>query len=1139
MLKIAKLFQSLIFIILTINFTNQTLSNGVIPEDYFVPLNSREISSFELNKNKNEVYYYFQNDYEDSDIILNFKIAKGFTTYFYIYDSYESIQKNDQGDYINYIKEFLMTENDIVLKSSDLKIKKSKYYFIIKNLINSNYKDYISIFNEQDIISLVNEKYILIEKFYSKNKYKFSFSHTKNEIVTLELNINNKQFSQYISIYNGNDLIYRGEKNRGEIKLNEEKENEGTYSLEIESQEEPYIDIKSSIMLHKDEKYVKELKYNAPLPLSYIENKVFNFYVDLDDYDYNDENIVTFKFGNQIFDRKLLSHCYAKVMNFEANEDTKFLANMPANEDENEASFSRLSGNTNIYQLYFKNTKQKENNKKTFLLIHLSIKLEEHDTDEFINPDNFTIYLSNRPEKLKLSDYKNKNIILNRNIKLNNYVPEVYKIEFPKIDENSNKLSYIFYCSENIAVFYNNSMLKDNHLYEKTKMIHALSYNVEGYDYTNTLYIKIYGFTNKEVNLRIESIEGTIYYVNNDYRHIKSFTDKLTDCSKPFYYIGNYGLMVTKGYFYQETLYGKINTYYKGKINPEDESILINEDEKYLVKNNFLSLDTSIDIVELKCEFPGFYQFHLIDDVDERDINLYSKIYNFLPAQKNFTIWPVLSPLQEDINFEISTPTGKEIQISDGEKIVKIDSNNKYYHMKYKNYTDIPASFTVLSNEDTIISITLTNKDPFVIVDSDSAHVDYDSQIIVKLRQDTKYESVNIIVTRIYHGYSYSVFKGNVEYASKLIESEFDYINIDMKHKINVTISNPYLRGENSNIKKNDENNVYYLMFSIDDPEMIQKDVILTYNEIKEYEKIDIDNFKTIINQNEKYSLPLFSEEIKDINIVYQSCDNSLKDINIYNYNDKLQTIFNDKKESFYRHDLIKNYYSLNLQISLSFKENEKKTDPLLNGAVIGITDQKITDDDLNKYINLKLNVSQNEDKIEWEILDNINQYDVFVINENNSYASNLKNPCLLDSIKNNLINKYNNNGNDSYIKHYSSDTNYIKLEEKGKYYVVISASIKGKVPLIYIYDKVIYDSSLIPPEPEPEPEPDPEPKPDPEPADEGGNGNTIFLAVGIPLVVIVVLVLLIVLVKCRKNSEIDINHQQISLIRNTQNEED
>ena len=170
-------------------------------------------------------------------------------------------------------------------------------------------------------------------------------------------------------------------------------------------------------MLHKDEKYVKELKYNAPLPLSYIENKVFNFYVDLEDYDYNDENIVTFKFGNQIFDRKLLSHCYAKVMNFETNEDTKFLANMPANEEENEAFFSRLSGNTNIQQLYFKNTKQKENNKKTFLLIHLSIKLEEHDTDEFINPDNFTIYLSNRPEKLKLSDYKNKNIILNMYLK--------------------------------------------------------------------------------------------------------------------------------------------------------------------------------------------------------------------------------------------------------------------------------------------------------------------------------------------------------------------------------------------------------------------------------------------------------------------------------------------------------------------------------------------------------------------------------------------------------------------------------------------------------------------------------------------------------------------------------------------------
>ena len=71
-----------------------------------------------------------------------------------------------------------------------------------------------------------------------------------------------------------------------------------------------------------------------------------------------------------------------------------------------------------------------------------------------------------------------------------------------------------------------------------------------------------------------------------------------------------------KNQFYQETLYGDINTYYKGKVSSEDQSILIHHDKKYL-KDSFFSLDTNIDIVELKCNSPGFYQAHLVDNVDK------------------------------------------------------------------------------------------------------------------------------------------------------------------------------------------------------------------------------------------------------------------------------------------------------------------------------------------------------------------------------------------------------------------------------------------------------------------------------------------------------------------------------------------
>jgi len=1127
MKKANSIFLIFLCILLSFEYTYQDKSYSVVPENEFVPLNSRQVVPFELDRTKNELYYSFQNDFEGSDIIINLKVAKGFTTYCYIYDSYDKITVNDKGEYINYLKESVMSENYILLKSSDLTIKKTKYYIIIKDLINSYNKDYISIFNEQDYIQLENEKFININKFYSKNKYYFTFSNKKEEVVSLEFNSYNSQYSQYVSIYdqNSGELIYKGEKNKGEIKLNEERADEGVYRVEIDSLEEPYTDIKLSIILHKYEKFVKQLKYETPLTLSYITNKEFNFYVDIDDYDFHDENIITFKFGDQIFYRNLLSHCYAKVMNFEKNDDNKLLANMPAHEDENEAVFTRLDGNTNIYQLYFKKTKEKEENKKSYLLIHLCIKLEEHDKEEYITPDEFTVYLSNKPEKISLVEYMNKNNILNKNIKLRPYVPEVYKIVLPKIDENSVRLSYIFYSSENIQFIYNNSMIVDRTRNGKSKMIHVLSNSDKGYDYTKVIYAKLYGFNSKEVNFRIESNEASIYYMHNEYREIKSFKDKLTDCSKPFYYIGDYGLFVNKGYFYQETFYGKINAYYKGKVN-SDESVLINEDQKYLIKNNLQPLETSIDIIELKCEFPGLYAVHLLDEVEERDISLYSKIYNYLPAKKSLKIYPVLNPLQEDINVEISTPTGKEVEINDGVNIIKIGSNNKYYRVKYKNYSEVPSSYAVISNEDTVISVTVTNKDPFVILEK-SAHVDYDSQVIIKLPQNKKYESFNVVITRIFHGYSYSIFKGNVDYAPKLDRAEFDYITIDRSYKINMNISNPYLRDENNKNNENDDDDVYYLLFSIDDPEMIQKEVFIIFNEIKEYEKINVGTSKTITKENEKYGLPSFGN-VNDINIVYQSCGNSLKDINVYNYNDKLQSIFNNKNSSSYEHNLIKNYNSLNLQIDINFK-NSKSDNSFLNGAVLGITDQQITDDDISKYTNLKLNLSQNENKVGWETLDGINNYDVYVLDENNSYALYLKNPCLLNSIKNNELK--NLNGNGSYIKHYSSNNNYIKLEEKGRYIVTVSANIEGKVPLIYIYDEIVYDSSLIPPEPEPDPEPKPDPDDD-QKDDNDSTGTIVFLAISIPLVIIVVLIVLIFLSK-KKNS-IDIDNNNEALIRET-----
>ena len=1086
----------LIFLIISLSY-----QASVPPETDFQVLSSRQLSNFELTKEKSEVYYSFQNAHEAADIVLNFKIAKGFTTYCYIYDSYEKIKQDSQGQYIDAIKEFQITENSIILKQSELTIKKAKYYLVIKDLLNSYYKDYISIFNENDTISLSNGQYVQFDQFYSTNTFNLTFTQKQNELATLKFNIDNEDFFQLVTVYTeGGELIYMGEKTRGEILLNEDLDTNGTFIVEIESEEEPYTLMKSSVVLYLEERKAKELKYDSPLNSIYNGEKVFHFYVDLSEYDLNEENIITFKFGKQVHERNLISHCYAKAMNFEINDDNKFIANMPVNEEENEAVFTRLTGTDDVYQLYFKNTQAKEENKTTYLLIHLDLKIDVYDTSLFIEPEEFSVYLSNRAEKIDLVDYRGMtHNILNKNIQIKNYVPVIYRIQLP-LEENPLRLSYVFYTSDSVQTIYNTTMISDQHSHEKNRMLYALSSSQNEYDYTKVLYIKIYGFTSGEINFRIESTESNIYYIQNDSRKLKTFSNKLTDCTKSFYYIGDYGSLVTKGYFYQETLYGIINTYYKGKITKDDKSILTNNDSSFLVDSLF-PLDTSIDIVELKCEFPGYYQAHLVDDVDKRDINLYSKIYNYLPAKTNFTITPMLSPNQEDINFEIYNPTGKNMKISDGKTITDLDKNKKFYQIKYKNYAEVPSKFTVLSDENSIISITLTNKDSFIIVDKEKADIDYDSQIIIKLAQKKDYSTVNVQITRIYHGFSYSLFRGNVDYAGKLIESQYDYIPADRSHKINMEISNPYLI--NPNMIKNDENDIYYLMYSIDDPEQIQKEVKLAYNPIEDHEKINPEEIKTLVDEKDIYKLPS-----SDISLIFQSCGNTLKDIYIKDLGENIiQDIPNSKNDTKYNYEKVKNYKA-ETNINILLKNNGQDILPELKGAIIGVTEKTITEEKIKYYSDLKLYIRIEDGKITWDKIDQMKSYDIYVLDENNTYIPHLDNPCLLEALKKNYSLF---EGNNTYIKHYSRDVNYISLKEQGVYIITVSSKIENDLPLLYVYEPIIYNSSFIPPSP-----------PDGGDDDNDDSGTVLFLAIALPIVIVGVLVIIFALIKCRKKKDDD-----------------
>ena len=297
-------------------------------------------------------------------------------------------------------------------------------------------------------------------------------------------------------------------------------------------------------------------------------------------------------------------------------------------------------------------------------------------------------------------------------------------------------------------------------------------------------------------------------------------------------------------------------------------------------------------------------------------------------------------------------------------------------------------------------------------------------------------------------------------------------------------------------------------MYSIDDPEQIQKEVKLNYSPMEPHEKINPEEERTIVSENEIYTLPS-----TNINLLFQSCGNSLKEIYIKDLSENIiQTIPNNKEDTKYNYNKVNNYQA-EVNMNIKLKDSQTDVKPELKGAVIGITEKEISEERINYYTNLKLNIKIEDGKLTWDKIDQMKKYDVYVLDENNTYIPYLDNPCLLQVLKNNFSSLSNNKfkDNNTYIKHYSRDVNYISLKERGIYTIAISSQIENDIPLLYVYEPFVYNSSLVPPSSD-----------DNDEDDEDNSGTVLFLAIALPLVIIGVLVLIFALIKCKKKKNDD-----------------
>ena len=1106
----------MILLLFLFSLSSQRLrgSFSVPSRDSFSPINHGTQTLIELTSTKKELYYSFENKFDSSDIIIYTKNAHQYTTTMYFYDSYESIKTDKDGEYINFVKELDLSEKLNCITST----KKLTYYIIIKDAGGYSTKDFITIFNEKDTLDLKEEQPFLIPMFFSNNLYTFSFSGEKNEALYLDMNINDKSFSQSIIILKNNVEILRAEKNKGIIPLNEEKE-KGEYKIYISStNNEIYTNIKSSIILRKSESKVRLLEPEKEISLYYVNSNDFFFYVDLDKYELNEENIITFKISHNTYKNKLLQYCYAINMNFKEFNDDKFISVMPSYEEESESYFTRLNTMEIVHHLYFSKTKPAEENKKSYLLVHCNVKIEDED---YFEAENIKVFLSPRVSILDLSE----KIKINEKVNIKEYIPKVYKVKIPT---NENPLSYAFYTNVQIQTIYENSMLNSNYDNEELKQIYAISKTQlkkeEGGN--KILYIKLFG-AEQQINLRVESTESEIYYSSGDLRPYKTLSQQHLNCGDSFYFIGSYSMIATDSYFFLEEIYGKYDLYYRNEILDNDEDIIFtNGNKKYLVNSPVGNLKKTFDIIELKCQNPGYFNLHLLKNYFTRTLVLYQRQVTVVPKGTLF-IYPSINEDQTKVYVEISTPLGKEINIKTNIINEKIDSKKRFFQAQYNNET-IPNYFTLNVIEDnTVISTRLTDKNLYEIVDGVSSKIN-EKNILFKLKNDQTYKNVNITINninRIVEGgdYIFSMFRGDVNYGIDMLLSGYETIPLTNKNAINLVISNPYLKS-NSMIPDK-EDSPFYIAFYVNDPEGIQKSISVEYKNVDTYEEWENSVIKTLpAGENKKYALKV-DKNVEKLSLLYQSCGNSLKEINLYNYDDIINSFQIKNRFNL----MVFNNYLIPEQMEPIFINDEGNK---YTGAQISLSLKEISQkviDDLNNDENQKL--SQNGKLLLMGSLNGVKEYTIYVFNQKNEDLKYIDNICYLDSIKNKNM-ELKSETDPTYIGIYTTTENSYTIKEEGVYIITVVANLENEMPLKYIFKQFKYDSSL---------DPHDDDKTDEDKDKDNGDNKTLIiaLAVAIPIVIILIGIIIFILWK-KRNQDIEKNipaeEDSQALVRDTLN---
>lgn len=870
----------------------------------YTPMTSWEKTSFKLEPSKKFVIIKFSHPpHQEKGDIIFFSSEFLSTASVCVYTEPNKIKQDEFGNFTDCSWSFTNVDT-FEIKNTDEEYKVNSDYYFAVYIYDIIYNGDITIFNELDIKTIEANSKLSLRGLYANKKLTFKFTQIEQVylIFCFFFKDGTSKFTDYqgyIEIYDENKVSKYKQSSFDKQYFyykEDQTENNKIYYLDVFVSYPSYPKFNLDIEIDSMAERPYKVEGNSTFKKGLMSDSSYYFYMDISDYEMNEENTVEININSESILEKKALVIFDDILECEEgdikNHYPKALV-YPYNIRE------RPNPNGKIVELPFKKTKESQK----FFIVSLYYC-------EAQNSGEFTFTFIQRPKYFFINEKsftelkpEDEGIITTDQIIFTGKIPIYYKISFDKDLLKENNL--VFYVTESKlstvivgTIINETNQVNTDYLNNNVYIIQKNS----PIPYNNTITFYLVGEIYR-ATIKIAKVSSDILFFNSTRPINKPFNVELLNCKKDVLLVESYedNKEIQKRYLAISKLYGNYQLkYYNGIFSPK----LIGTGKE--ISSNITFIDEPKNVIQLTCTTPSSLMFTYLEEVGENND------FKLMDGDE-ITLHVMIGSNYKQLNFELGNEnpslmykvtveqTGKNVVTSvtlrDRLSEVKITDND----IKTFDYVGSSESSNrkfqlTISGTEVTLRIKFASNSIYNRIVEGNTDIAYDiRKSLFKLKQDILYDYLQIQifpkngVELIQMKYSFNKYHEK-EYIPLPINSK------EFRQSTVLTFSNPYNKFD-ANINK-DELFYFAVEFLNDEKDY---NIYIDIKYISNEGTVITTDDASIVKEGEAYRLvpqlkiPFVNKIVYNVNACTDTSKNAIS----------LKTFYNDANEYISKDDII------------------------------------------------------------------------------------------------------------------------------------------------------------------------------------------------------------------------------------------